>query len=193
MYELLTPEQLRYKISGREEEGKSFNLILWLMVIILSVFVLLKGFVYTTVCVSGDSMLPTLQDGNYLVGNRLSAALGLYSYGDVIVVNVGEESGGCQDVTSKKIIKRVIALEGDVVDVKNGKVYVNGNLQEEDYLAENEVTERKEVSFPHTVKEGCVFVLGDNRGVSKDSRYNVYKDVKKSTVFAVIPDWEFKG
>ena len=197
MNEFFTPELLRQRISGEPKENKAVNVLLWVMIAVMTVFVVLKGFVYTTVYVSGGSMLPNLKNGDYLVGNRLSAALGLYGRGDVIVVNVEEDNHGWASTDGKKIIKRVIALEGETVDIKDGLVYIDGKLLDEPYIPSAYVTERimngLGLSFPYVVGENEVFVLGDNREISKDSRYKEYADITKSDVFAVIPEWAMRG
>jgi len=107
--------------------------------------------------VDGASMEPTLVSGEYVIVNRLSYRLGNPRQGDIIVfhypVNPEEE-----------FIKRVIGLPGDQIEVKNGSVYVNGQILEENYLRA-----RTNYLGTWTVPEGNLFVLGDNRNNSSDS------------------------
>lgn len=107
--------------------------------------------------VDGASMEPTLVSGEYVIVNRLSYRLGNPRQGDIIVfhypVNPQEE-----------FIKRVIGLPGDQIEVKNGSVYVNGQILEENYL-----NARTNYLGTWTVPEGNLFVLGDNRNNSSDS------------------------
>ena len=91
--------------------------------------------------------------------------------GDVVVISRNTENSSVAGTYEEPIIKRVIATEGDTVDIdfENGIVYVNNEALKEDYI--KEPTYRKaDVKFPLVVKENCVFVLGDNRNDSKDSR-----------------------
>ena len=127
---------------------------------ILLVFLL----VFRVVVVSGDSMNQTLIDGDYLL--LLSSVF--YQepkQGDIIVAS----RYGFRDGTP--IVKRVIATEGQKVDIDfdQGIVYVDGVALEESYIYTS-TTNFEGVQFPLTVDEGCVFVLGDHRIVSMDSR-----------------------
>ena len=114
--------------------------------------------------VSGPSMKATLVDGDWLLllGNVL---YGEPKQGDVIVASKDAFDDG------KPIVKRVIATEGQVVDIdfSTGTVYVDGVALEEDYTY-SKTTLDEGVSFPLMVEKGHVFVLGDNRGWSRDSR-----------------------
>ena len=133
----------------------------YMLILILLVFLLL----FRVIVVSGDSMNATLIDGDYLL--LLSNVF--YTDpepGDIIVASKASFDNG------EAIIKRVIATEGQIVDIDfvNGIVYVDGLPIDEPYI--NNLTTRAEgVQFPLIVEEGCIFVLGDNRAVSKDSRH----------------------
>jgi len=123
--------------------------------------ILIFLFLFRVVNVDGSSMVPTLHDADKVVISRLA---GDYDYGDIVVltkVSFGSES----------IVKRVIATEGQVVniDFDRGIVYVDGVALEEEYIAEP-TTRQLDFSGPVTVPEGCVFCLGDNRNHSTDSR-----------------------
>ncbi len=111
--------------------------------------------------VDGDSMLPTLNDGDWLAISGITTTI---ERGDIVVVTQPWER-------NVPIIKRVIAVGGDTVDIDfdRNKVYVNGTEVYEPYI--NEPTQLSyDVVFPITVEEGKVFVMGDNRNVSLDSR-----------------------
>ncbi|NLK44238.1 MAG: signal peptidase I [Tissierellia bacterium] len=127
--------------------------------------VLIKTFVFNTTYVLGNSMYPTLHERDRLFANKLSLYFGGPSRGDVVVLEA-------PDVPKKDYIKRVIGIEGDIVEIIDGKVYLNGSLLKEDYIDEDAYTHVYDKNR-WVVPEDHVFVLGDNRdeGASKDSRY----------------------
>ena len=108
--------------------------------------------------VSGNSMLPTLHNGQVLISNRLEKE---YEPGDIAAVRMPN---------GEYLVKRVIAVGGDTVDIKDGVVYIN-DLPESGYWVYG-ITEKAEsgVTYPLTLSEGQIFALGDNRAVSVDSR-----------------------
>ena len=134
--------------------------LVYMLMTILLVFLLF----FRVIVVSGDSMYSTLLDGDYLL------LLGNLFYqepeqGDIVVISKQAFDNG------KPIVKRVIATEGQTVDMQDGIVYVDGIALEEDYI--NSLTYPyggAGTKFPLTVEENCIFALGDNRGVSRDSR-----------------------
>jgi len=107
--------------------------------------------------VDGFSMIPTLQNGEYILVNKLAYKTGQPNRGDIIVFRLpGDES---QD-----LIKRVIGLPGDTVHVGNGVVTINGEKLLEPYIAQ-----APNYFGDWTVPDGSLFVLGDNRNDSRDS------------------------
>lgn len=152
------------------------------LVVVLLVFMYLKTAVFMVVSVKGNSMYDTLSDGDLLFANRLSSV----SRGDIVVIHDNE-------IESEALIKRVIGLEGDDVWAINGYVYItytdeNGERVTEklveDYVYRQGTTK---MSGKITVPDGCIFVMGDNRTASSDSRY--FGSVKLSAVMGVVPDW----
>ena len=134
--------------------------LVYLIVTIMLVFLV----VFRIIVVSGDSMKMTLLDGDYL----LLLSNTFYhepEYGDIVVISKESFDDG------NAIVKRVIATEGQTVDIdfEHGIVFVDGVALEEDYI-NNLTTNPEGMTFPLVVEEGCVFVLGDNRQVSRDSR-----------------------
>ena len=132
--------------------------LVFCLVLVTVVFV----FAVRLVGVSGSSMYPTLHDGDKLT--LLSNFLYEPKVGDVVVL----QAEGLQD---GPLVKRVIAMDGQTVDInfETGDVRVDGVLLDEPYI--NEPTTRYEgMEFPITVPDGCVFVMGDNRLHSTDSR-----------------------
>ncbi len=131
---------------------------------VLAIFMLVYIFCFRTIVVIGDSMYDTLVDGDrlLLISNFLYRDP---KQGDIIVASKDSFRGG------ECFIKRVIATEGQTVDIdfKTGTVYVDGLALEEDYLF-SPTNLPEGVNFPIVVDAGCVFVMGDNRMDSMDSR-----------------------
>lgn len=131
---------------------------------ILAVVLLTFTFLVRIVVVSGDSMFSTLVDGDYLllINNPLCGEL---DQGDVVVACMDRFRGG------EPIVKRVIATEGQTVDIdfEEGVVYVDGVPMDEPY-AHTGTNISEGMVFPLTVEEGCLFLMGDNRNESMDSR-----------------------
>lgn len=145
----------------------------WVQALVCSVLtvVLLFTFVIRLIGVSGHSMVPTLQDQDRLLVLS-SLFCGEYRQGEIVIVAKSSFDSG------RPIVKRVIATGGQVVDIDfaSGSVFVDGQRLQEPYINELTFTEEGTV-FPLTVPEGSLFVLGDNRNASTDSR-----DVRLGTV-----------
>ncbi|MGM9619000.1 MAG: signal peptidase I [Oscillospiraceae bacterium] len=133
--------------------------------VLLFAATLLLG-LWKPVVVHQTSMYPTLLDGDYI----FIVKTGSYERGDIVVFS-SEELG------QENLVKRVIGLPGDHVEIYSGSVYINGERLEEPYLEAGLVTEG---AVDLTVSEGCVFLLGDNRSVSIDSR--AFGEVSRSDI-----------
>lgn len=142
------------------------NVLLYVhdLVYLSATVILLFILFFRVIIVSGDSMYNTLVDGDYLllVGNMFYQNP---EHGDIVVASKDSFDNG------NPIIKRVIATEGQTVDIdfEEGVVYVDGQALQEDYTY-TPTNVREGMQFPLTVADGCLFVMGDNRNKSKDSR-----------------------
>ena len=132
------------------------------LIVALAICVVLFLFFVRVIDVKGTSMVPTLQNADKMI---VSGLFYKPKAGDVVVFKKDQYN------PNKALVKRVIATEGDTInmDFENGVVYVNGEPLEEDYI--NDLTHTKlDFIGPQTVPEGCVFCMGDNRNMSTDSR-----------------------
>jgi signal peptidase I len=146
----------------------------WLKAIVIAVLLAggIRYFVFAPIIVDGHSMMPTLHDHDRMIVNKLSYKIGQPKRFDIIVFHAEED---------KDYIKRVIGLPGDRIEYKNDTLYVNGKAYKEPYLDEykkqvidgplTEPFTLEEITGKETVPEGHLFVMGDNRRYSKDSRH----------------------
>ncbi|QSF47584.1 signal peptidase I [Paenibacillus tianjinensis] len=140
---------------------------------------LLNIFVFNVSTVIGHSMQPTLYEGEKLVINKITLSFAAPGRGDVIVLH--DPSTGPD--RKEYLVKRVIGIPGDIIEVKEHQLYVNGELADEPYID----TDIEDSDFPAlTVEKGTYFVMGDNRhaGASKDSRF--FGPVPLSTIVGKV-------
>lgn len=133
------------------------------IIIALIIALAITSFIKPTL-VKGYSMYPTIEPYNYLIVNKLPYITGEPDHGDIVVFKAHIYSDNGEE---KDLIKRVIGIAGDTIEVKEGVVYRNGEALDEDYIYGG-ATPGDMASF--TVDEGYIFVMGDNRPNSMDSR-----------------------
>jgi len=144
-------------MSSLGEEAKD-----WIASILIAVVVAfcIRTFIVEPYLVEGPSMRPTLKNHERLIVNKFIYRFRAPERGEVLVFSYPKD-------TSRDFIKRVIAVPGDTIEIRDGKVYLNNQLQNETYILE-----AMRGSYPpSTVPEGHVFVMGDNRNNSEDSRF----------------------
>ena len=149
----------------------------YLAIILLVVF--LRTFIITPVRVDGKSMNPTLENGQILLLEKINSN---YKRFDIVVINY-EENG-----QTEKLIKRIIGLPGETVEIKDNKIYIDEVEINDDY-AYGETSDYEKI----TLDDDEYFILGDNRLISKDSRY--FGPVKKDDLMgeAVFRLWPFSS
>lgn len=151
------PEAVKTETTTRGEIYDWMQSLVFALIICIIVFV----FIFRIVDVSGDSMNPTLLKGDKLV---VSDVFYKPKQGDIVIFRKDEYK-------AEALVKRVIATEGQTIEIDfdRGRVYVDGELIDEPYIAEP-THNQLDFQGPQTVPEGCVFVMGDNRNASSDSR-----------------------
>lgn len=155
------------KVSSKMTRKKS-ELFEWIKALAIAVILaaVIRYFFFAPIVVDGLSMMPTLQDQDRMIVNKIGYKIGEPDRFDIVVFHATEE---------KDYIKRVIGLPGDRVEYRDDTLYINGKAYEEPYLEEY----KKDLidgplTEPFTIEEvpeGKLFVMGDNRRYSKDSRH----------------------
>ncbi|RLQ90033.1 signal peptidase I [Planomicrobium sp. Y74] len=168
----------------QDKKGKN-ELWEWAKAIIIAVIVVggIRFFLFEPVLVDGESMMPTLEDGERVIVNKIGYTLGEPERYDIVVFHASEE---------EDYIKRVIGLPGDHIAFENDELLINGEAQEEPYLStlkkqKNDGSLTKDFTLEELLEieeipEGYIFVLGDNRENSTDSR-----------IIGLVPVEEIKG
>jgi signal peptidase I len=161
----------------------------WVLLIggALLIALLIKTFLFQAFYIPSESMTPTLQVGDRVLVNKLSYRLHDVNRGDIVVFEAPDDpnTDGVKD-----LVKRVVGLPGETIELRDGQVFVDGNLLEEPYLARGEVTrptqnfagkcEPPDSESTCTVPADSYLVLGDNRDQSKDGR--VFGPIRESDI-----------
>lgn len=161
----------------KKEVSAKSNILEWVQSIVVSIVVviLIVTFIGRPMGVSGESMAPTFHNKDKVITTNLHGDL---KYGDVVVIKRKDDT---------PLIKRVIAVENEKIDIdfETGEVSVNDVVLDEPYI--NEVTKNNYgTTFPALVPKGCVFVMGDNRNHSDDSRNPKIGMVNTKNVFGKV-------
>lgn len=151
------------------------------LLIAFAIAAFIRYFLFTPIVVDGDSMMPTLENGDRMIVNKFSYKIGEPERFDIVVFHAPEQ---------KDYIKRVIGVPGDFVEYKDDQLYINGEAIDEPYLdaykaqiSEGNLTGDFSLNdidpSLDVIPEGYVFVMGDNRRFSKDSRHIGIVDQKE--------------
>ena len=147
---------------------RALDFLLYLVLIVLIMFSI-RTVLIDPVRVDGKSMLDTLVDGEVMLVDRTAYAFKSPARGDVVLCYYPDEYYESQGLQYATRVKRVIAVGGDTIETIDGAVYVNGEKIDEPYLSPDRIG--GQYVRPQRIPEGCVYVMGDNRSVSRDSRY----------------------
>ena len=204
------PEQEDIKDAKETKKKKSAlrEVLEWVYSIAIAIVIafVIKQVFFDVVKVDGLSMYPTLHDGDRLIVTKLGYEP---QNGDIVILDstyhkremyydrIAQSEGKDElswsdklirsfslpaDVKKVYYVKRVIATEGQTVDLRDGKVYVDGEELDEPYYSGETYSIDSSVQYPVTVGEGCIFVMGDNRGHSLDSRSSQLGQVEDEAV-----------
>lgn len=203
-----------------EKKMKIKEILEWVYCIVIAVALALvvRYFIGTPTIVQQSSMYPTLKEGQRLILNRtIRISHNMPKRGDIVTFEapstrylsaaqvdkpIAEYNHNINNIFSKfryyvlelgknSYIKRVIGLPGEHIKIENGKVYINGEELKEDYLQSTVVTEPTGGFSDLIVPEGCVFVMGDNRSGSDDSRKFGCVPLEKLESIVWIRFWPF--
>ncbi len=169
----MTHQDQQFETSGRARRDapkKGGGVVEYLLILVVSfalVFGFVRPFVVEAFWIPSGSMIPTLQIGDRVLVNKFVYRFTEPERGDIVVFRSVESS-------DENLIKRVVGVPGDEIAVRKGKLFLNGEPQKEPYVVEDPCLRYlpKTCSFrPTTLPEGHVFVMGDNRAKSRDSRF----------------------
>ena len=145
--------------------GRSVLSFALTLAVVIGVVFLLKTFVYQAYSIPTGSMEETIMPGDMVFAEKLSYEFGEPKPGDIVTFQ------DPRSAESRILIKRVIAVGGQVVDIADGKVVIDGVPQDEPYvLGVTGPLATYDVDYPYTVPDNCIWVMGDNRQSSSDSR-----------------------
>lgn len=189
-------DRKRKENAPQERDFKGF-VFDWADVIVTSVVIVVAvfTFLFRVVTITGDSMLDTLTDNDRVIISNIAYTP---QQGDIVVISRNMDNSITDENVKLPIIKRVIAVAGQTVDIDfdKGIVYVDGVALKEDYTRTlTTVQHEYDIQFPAYVPENCIFVMGDNRNESLDSRSTLIGDngmidtryVLGKAIFRVFP------
>lgn len=183
LYQGKTSDKIRYRLQENSKKAAKANrvkksMISWIITIVSAILIaiLLRSYVFVIATVDGPSMLPTLENKEKLFVTKYTYKISDFKRGDIVICRYGTEA------YPLIYVKRIIGLGGEVVSVVDGKVLINGAVLEEDYILDAPVLDMDPVYVP----EGYVFVMGDNRNNSADSRKPTIGPLKEELIIGKV-------
>ncbi|MFD1039033.1 signal peptidase I [Virgibacillus byunsanensis] len=164
-----------------ETKGKN-EWVEWGKAIFIAILVafFLRSFVFATSIVEGESMDPTLQDGERVIFNKIIYFIDEPERGDIVII----------ERPTKNYVKRVIALPGETIKIDNHVLYINEEAYEQNFIRQEALNSTGNFG-PIQVPENNYFVMGDNRAISKDSRNGLgminEDDIIGKSEFVIFP------
>lgn len=151
-------QERMYKLVERKKKNEWLE---WTKAIFIAILLalFLRTFIFATSIVDGESMVPTLQDGERVIFNKIVYLVDDPERGDVIIIKR----------PTKNYVKRVIGLPGETVQFQDHQLYINGKKYDETFVSKDALNHTGNFG-PIEVPEDKYFVMGDNRAISKDSR-----------------------
>lgn len=181
-------QHMRAEDDTTSERGGGVLWFLGTLALAVAVGVVLRLFVIGVYCVPSGSMLETIQIGDLVLGEKVSLALRDPEPGEIVTFDSPLVEG-------ETLVKRVIAVGGQTVDLVDGLVVVDGVTLDEPYVGDEPTQSLSDLSgsagitYPYVVPDDCIWVMGDNRTNSKDSRYFGPVSVDDVTSIAVLIYW----
>lgn len=165
------------RVVTKDKRRSAILFTIGVLAVVAAIAIIASTFFISVLQIRGNSMEPTFTDGQVVVATHTNN----FSQGDVAAFYYN----------NKILLKRVVGFPGDWVDItRDGAVFINGELLQEDYLTAHDLG-KVDIEFPYQVPEGRYFVLGDNRAVSVDSRSNAIGTVSDDQLIgkAVFRAW----
>ena len=186
----MTAESGQHATQETSSALKTFLGVLLMVAIVAAITACLRMFVFVPYEIPSGSMEETIMTGDMVFSEKVSYYFRDPQRGDIVTFDDPEVAG-------RTLIKRVIAVSGQTVDLKDGNVVVDGVVLDEPYTSGkeshplNRTASGVDVEYPYTVPEGSIWVMGDNRTSSQDSRY--FGAIPKSSVTgrAALVYWPF--
>lgn len=174
-----TPTQSRNTSAKNKPVSVVSEIISYVKIIVIAIVIafVFTQYVIVNAQVPTGSMKNTIMEGDRLIGFRLAYVFSEPQRGDIVIFKFPDDE-------SENYVKRIIGVPGDVIQITDGHVYVNGELSPESYIREAMIDTGTEQTY--IVPEDSYFMLGDNRNSSKDSRYWVNTFVQRKKILAKV-------